>query len=163
MLTITETRPAPPVEDPPVAIPEDRRRRWSPAPATLMAAGAAVLAAATFLGVSLLRTTPATRAAAPVTTVGLTENTYQPGHDSGWHTHPGVHSVVVLEGVLTFVDGACNQLDVGAGQSWIGGREPHVVRNGTASPARLVVTYAFEQVSGLDHATTVPPPSCESR
>lgn len=162
MSTITVHRPSPPpaVESRPVAIPEVRARRLTPA--TLMAAGTAVLLAATFLGASVLRTTPP--APAPLTTVGLTENTYQPGHTSGWHTHPGVHSVVVLEGVLSIVDGACTPQVVGAGESWIGGREPHLVRNDTESPVRLVITYAFDQASALDHAATVAAPQgCTSR
>jgi quercetin dioxygenase-like cupin family protein len=162
MSTITETRPrtSPAVETGAPTLREPRARRLIPA--TLMAAGATVLVAAAFLGASVLRTTPA--APAPVTTVGLTENTYQPGHSSGWHTHPGAHSVVVLEGVLTIVDEACRQLDVGAGGSWIGGRDPHLVRNDTASPARLVITFAFDQASALDHAATVPAPQgCPSR
>jgi quercetin dioxygenase-like cupin family protein len=162
MSTITQTRPspAPAVEAGPGAIPEIPGRRLTPA--TLMGAGAAILVAAAFLGASVLTTSPATPA--PVTFVGLTENTYQPGHTSGWHTHPGAHSVVVLEGVLTIVDEACGQIDVGAGRSWIGGRHPHLVRNDTASPVRLVITYAFDQASALDHAATVPAPAgCTSR
>jgi quercetin dioxygenase-like cupin family protein len=169
MSTLTEFRPSPALEAAvplaPTAIPERRRLT----PAALMAAGGGVLLAAALLGASLLRATPAlvgpaAEAPAPATTVGITDATYPPGHSSGWHTHPGVHSVVVLEGVLTIFDQACNGQDVGAGQSYIGGRDPHLVRNDSATPVRLVVTYAFDQVSALDHAATVPaPPGCASR
>lgn len=167
MSTLTEFRPSPALETVPLAPAATTPERRRLTPATLMAAGGGVLLAAALLGASLLRTTPAAvapAAEAPATTVGITDATYPPGHSSGWHTHPGVHSVVVLEGVLTIFDQACNGQDVGAGQSYIGGRDPHLVRNDTDTPARLVVTYAFDQVSALDHAATVPaPPGCASR
>ncbi len=33
--------------------------------------------------------------------VVVTDGVYPAGHSSGWHAHPGLHSVVVLAGSLT--------------------------------------------------------------
>lgn len=91
--------------------------------------------------------------------VGTSDGTYQPGHSSGWHTHPGLHSVVVLTGTLTIYDAACARHDFGPGETYLGGREPHLATNETESAVQLVVTYVFAMSSPLDHATVVPAPA----
>ena len=57
----------------------------------------------------------------PFPTVGTATSSYGPGHTSGWHVHPGVHSVVVLSGTLTVYDENCVRTDYGPGQSYLGG------------------------------------------
>ena len=89
--------------------------------------------------------------------VGVADVRYEPGHDSGWHAHPGVHSVVVLSGILTIYDERCERQDYGVGQTYIGGIQPHVARNETPEPVELVVTYVY--TSRLDHGQVVAPPA----
>ncbi len=73
--------------------------------------------------------------------VGITELTYEPSQTSGWHVHSGIHSVVVLSGALTVYDQYCQRTELGPRQSYLGGSEPHLLRNERSEPAQLAVTY----------------------
>ena len=153
------------------AVGRDPRRRAL----SLLAAGGLLLVAAATLGISVAgapdpapgrATAPAPEAApAPAAAdpefpdVGVAANIYEPGHTSGWHTHPGVHSAVVLSGTLTVYDAACVRHDYGPGDVYLGGRDPHVARNDTSERVELVVTYVFPRVPAVDHATVVAPPA----
>lgn len=66
---------------------------------------------------------------------------YEPGHDSGWHTHPGIHAVAVLSGSMTVYDGECRATTYGPGQPYVGGRGLHLVRNQSSVPVEMSVTY----------------------
>ena len=83
-------------------------------------------------------------AASRLAEVATADLVYEPGHSSGWHVHPGVHSVVVVSGTLTVYDEACRRQDYGPGQSYLGGREPHLARNTGPEPVALVVTYVAD-------------------
>jgi quercetin dioxygenase-like cupin family protein len=87
---------------------------------------------------------------------------YEPGHTSGWHVHPGVHSVQVLSGTLTVYDEACGRRDYGPGETYTGGRAPHVVLNTGVENTALVVSYVADpSADGPGHP--VPAPSgCEA-
>ena len=74
---------------------------------------------------------------------------YAPGQSSGWHSHTGLHAVVVLSGTLTIVDGECQSHTYGAGDSYVGGRDVHVALNETATPLEMAVTYMFP--AGVSH------------
>ncbi len=68
--------------------------------------------------------------------------TFQPGGQSGWHTHPGPAFISVKEGTMTFYDQDCNATVRMAGQGFLDtGADPHLARNETGSPATNVVTY----------------------
>ena len=75
--------------------------------------------------------------------------TYAPGQSSGWHTHTGLHAVVVMSGTLTIVDGDCRRQIYGPGDSYVGGREVHLALNETAAPVEMAVTYMFP--AGVSH------------
>ena len=75
--------------------------------------------------------------------------TYAPGQSSGWHTHTGLHAVVVVSGTLTIVDTGCQRRTFGPGDSYVGGQEVHLAVNQTPSPLEMVVTYMFP--SGISH------------
>ncbi len=75
--------------------------------------------------------------------------TYAPGQSSGWHTHTGLHAVVVLAGTLTIVDGECRPHTYGPGDSYVGGGNPHLAVNHAASPLEMAVTYMFP--AGVSH------------
>jgi quercetin dioxygenase-like cupin family protein len=73
--------------------------------------------------------------------VTVLNQTYEAGKDSGWHAHPGIHAVAVLSGELTIYDEACVRHTYAAGESYVGGQLTHLVRNETALPVEMVVTY----------------------
>ena len=73
--------------------------------------------------------------------ISLVRQVYEPGHDSGWHAHPGIHAVAVLSGTLTVYDGSCQARTFGPGQPYIGGQELHLARNDTDAPVEMMVTY----------------------
>ena len=96
--------------------------------------------------------------------VVVTSGAYEAGHSSGWHVHPGLHSVVVLTGSLTVYDERCQRQDYGPGDAYLGGDRPHLVRNATPDSATYVVTYARLPSAALDPGTTVPAPTpCDLR
>ena len=90
--------------------------------------------------------------------------TYAPGQASGWHTHTGLHAVVVLDGTLTIVDGECQRRTFGPGESYVGGREAHLAINQFGSPVDMAVTYMFPAgVSHTDfHVPATAPAGCEA-
>jgi quercetin dioxygenase-like cupin family protein len=95
--------------------------------------------------------------------VGVARLTYAAGHSSGWHVHPGVHSVVVLAGTLTVYDERCGRQDYGPGDSYVGGSRPHMAHNETPDELTLVVTSVYRQSSTGDHGSPVPAPEgCEA-
>ena len=109
---------------------------------------------------------PPAAAAAPrgFPDVGVTDLSYLPGHSSGWHIHPGVHSVVVLAGTLTVYDEACGRTDFGLGQTYLGGSRSHLVRNEGSDVLAVAVTYVYAGATKTDHGGTVSAPAgCEPR
>ena len=96
--------------------------------------------------------------------VVVTGGAYEAGHASGWHVHPGLHSVVVLTGRLAVYDERCERADFGPGQVYLGGDRPHLVRNDGPTEATYVVTYARLPSAALDPGRTVPPATgCDLR
>jgi quercetin dioxygenase-like cupin family protein len=55
--------------------------------------------------------------------------TFQPGGTSGWHSHPGPVFVAVKSGTVTVYDATCIPRRYSAGQGFLEGPEPSVVRN----------------------------------
>ena len=133
------------------------------APLVAMAAGLIVTAVASFLLVVHLSSGSggagaATRRPAPASSgvaiggpsdVAAQTAFYAPGQSSGWHSHTGLHAVVVLAGTLTIVDGECRRHTYGPGDSYVGGRDVHLALNDTASPLEMAVTYMFP--AGVSH------------
>jgi cupin domain len=70
---------------------------------------------------------------------------FQPGGQSGWHSHPGPVFIQVVSGTMTFYesdDPACTRIVRTAGQGYLDvGEHAHIARNETAAPAQNVVTY----------------------
>lgn len=95
--------------------------------------------------------------------VGTSAVTYEPGHTSGWHVHPGVHSVVVLRGTLTIYDEYCVRTDYGPGETYLGGNAPHLARNDGVDELDVAITYVY-RVDSPDHGTPVTAPQgCDVR
>jgi len=70
---------------------------------------------------------------------------FQPGGQSGWHSHPGPVFIQVVEGQMTFYesdDPHCRPIVRSAGQGYLdAGERPHMARNETLHEAKNVVTY----------------------
>jgi hypothetical protein len=70
---------------------------------------------------------------------------FQPGGQSGWHSHPGPVFIQVLTGTMTFYesdDPTCTPIVRTAGQGYLDvGDHAHIARNETADSAQNLVTY----------------------
>jgi quercetin dioxygenase-like cupin family protein len=91
--------------------------------------------------------------------VSVVNQVYEPGQDSGWHAHSGIHAVAVLSGTLTVYDGQCRVQTVEPGRPYVGGQDVHRVRNETAEPIEMVVTYLAPRVAA-DSSRHVAAPPC---
>ncbi len=169
----------------PVTRPRRQRRRgvplraWRFGPLLLMAAGLAIFSVAALVLVPRLTSASAgavtaIRGPAPAfagvaiggpSDVAAQTASYAPGQSSGWHSHTGLHAVVVLSGTLTIVDGECRRQTYGPGDSYVGGRDVHLALNDTASPLEMAVTYMFP--AGVSHTgfhvPAAEPAGCGSR
>lgn len=71
--------------------------------------------------------------------------TFQPGGQSGWHSHPGPVFIQVVTGTMTFYesdDPTCTPIVRSAGQGYLDeGEHAHIARNESNAPAMNVVTY----------------------
>ncbi len=71
--------------------------------------------------------------------------TFQPGGQSGWHSHPGPVFIQVVSGTMTFYDSddpSCTPVVRTAGQGFLDyGEHAHLARNESSLEAQNVVTY----------------------
>ncbi len=75
--------------------------------------------------------------------------TFQPGATSGWHGHPGPVLVIVKSGTFTVYDASCTPRTYSAGQAFVEGPEPAVVRNEGTTVAESVATFLVPAGSPL--------------
>ena len=73
--------------------------------------------------------------------VYVTQVTFQPGGQTGWHSHPGPSLITVIEGTLTVYHDDCTSETFSAGESFtdIGCGDIHNIVNNTAAEAKTVV------------------------
>lgn len=163
------TPPATPTPEP----PQTRRRSSLAGPVLAMVSGVAALAFATTLVLDRQGPAPA---AAPSTAAGVTADpsaitlsardvsvvtqVYGPGEDSGWHAHSGIHAVAVLSGTLTVYDGQCRPQTFEPGRPYVGGQDVHLVRNETAAPVEMAVTYLSPSTGGGSTQRLPAPTGC---
>lgn len=87
--------------------------------------------------------------------------TFQPGGQSGWHTHPGPVFISVKEGTMTFYDQNCTATVRMAGQGFLDtGSDPHLARNESGAPATNVVTYFVPPNAPALRIDAPQPPNC---
>jgi len=84
--------------------------------------------------------------AEPALDVATQMITFQPGAQSGWHSHPGPVFISVIEGTMTFYesdDPACQPIVRHAGEGFLDGahEHAHIARNESGAPATNLVTY----------------------
>jgi quercetin dioxygenase-like cupin family protein len=72
--------------------------------------------------------------------VYVTEVTFQPGGQTGWHSHPGPSLITVTEGTLTVYHDDCTFQTYSVGESFtdLGCGDIHNVRNETGAEAKDV-------------------------
>ena len=152
--SLLAARPALPILTSIPAAPEKGRRRRLAGPVLAMVSGVVLLMVAASLVLDRQRPAPAGTPSLPpaaavessaVTVsardISVVTQVYGAGEDSGWHTHSGIHAVAVLSGVLTVYDGQCRPQTFGPGRPYVGGQDLHLVRNETAVPVEMAVTY----------------------
>ncbi len=145
------------------------RTAW---PLIAMASGLLVLAAAIAVVVSSDRGGAPAASTAPVATadptaitvsardVSVVSQVYGPGEQSGWHSHPGIHAVAVLSGVLSVYDDQCRLQTFEPGRPYVGGQQPHLVRNESSEPVVMAVTYLSPAAPGTATQHVAPPAGC---
>jgi quercetin dioxygenase-like cupin family protein len=72
---------------------------------------------------------------------------FEPGADSGWHTHPGTALDIVKSGTVTvYVQGPdCKPVTIEAGRAvFVPAGVPHLARNQGSVPAEVYVTYLVD-------------------
>jgi hypothetical protein len=83
--------------------------------------------------------------AKPTLDLAVQRIVFQPGGQSGWHTHPGPVFIQVVSGVMTFYesdDPDCTPIVRSAGQGYLDvGAHAHIARNETGTVAENLVTY----------------------
>jgi mannose-6-phosphate isomerase-like protein (cupin superfamily) len=83
--------------------------------------------------------------ARPALDVAVQTITFQPGGQSGWHSHPGPVFISVVSGEMTFYmgdDPECKPTVRRAGEGFLDtGDHTHIARNESGQPATNVVTY----------------------
>jgi hypothetical protein len=83
--------------------------------------------------------------AKPTLDLAVQRIVFQPGGQSGWHTHPGPVFIQVVSGMMTFYesdDPDCEPIVRTAGQGYLDvGEHAHIARNETESVAENLVTY----------------------
>ena len=83
--------------------------------------------------------------AKPAFDIAVQKIVFQPGGQSGWHTHPGPVFIQVVTGTMTFYqsdDPTCTPIVRTAGQGYLDlGEHAHIARNETTAEAQNIVTY----------------------
>jgi quercetin dioxygenase-like cupin family protein len=90
----------------------------------------------------------------------VTEHTFDPDGQTGWHSHPGPSLITVIEGTLTVYHDDCTSEIYSAGESFtdLGCGDIHNVRNETGAEAKDVAVQIVPH--GADRRTDEPDPGC---
>jgi quercetin dioxygenase-like cupin family protein len=138
-------------------------------PLLAMAVGLAIVAGAAIVLVAPDRSGVAVPAATRTDPLAITTSArdvsvviqiYEPGQESGWHAHAGIHAVAVSSGALTIYDSHCRAQIVEPGRPYVGGQEPHLARNETDAPVEMTVTYISPSAPGRSTEHVARPAGC---
>jgi quercetin dioxygenase-like cupin family protein len=90
----------------------------------------------------------------------VTQHTFQPGGQTGWHSHPGPSLITVIEGTLTVYHDDCTFETYSAGESFtdLGCGDIHDVRNEGATEAKDVAVQIVPH--GAPRREDKPDPGC---
>jgi hypothetical protein len=103
----------------------------------------------------------------PSVDVAVQTIVFQPGGQSGWHSHPGPVFIIVKEGTMTFYqadDPTCTPIVRHAGEGYLDlGEHPHIARNESDLPSTNTVVYFVPRGSALKINQPAPgTPGCPS-
>ena len=90
--------------------------------------------------------------------ISIQEAAYAAGGKNGWHSHPGLVMVTVLQGSLEWFDDACHSHIYNVGDSWTEGSARHAFRN--VGPGTLTVSAVFVTAKGVPYRTDKSAPAC---
>jgi quercetin dioxygenase-like cupin family protein len=90
----------------------------------------------------------------------VTQHVFQPGGQTGWHSHPGPSLITVIEGTLTVYHDDCTFETYSAGESFtdLGCGDIHNVRNEGATEAKDVAVQIVPH--GAPRREDKPDPGC---
>ena len=91
------------------------------------------------------------------------QHTYEPGANTGWHTHPGPVFITIKEGTLTFYeydDPTCTPKVLKAGQGYVDDGHGHMVVNASNAPAVDVSVIVAPLGGGFRDELAAPNPRC---
>jgi hypothetical protein len=101
--------------------------------------------------------------AKPAFDLAVQDIVFQPGGQSGWHTHPGPVFIQVVKGVMTFYmsdDPSCTPIVRSAGEGYLDlGEHAHIARNESGAVAENLVTY-FAPPGATLRIDADPPGNC---
>jgi quercetin dioxygenase-like cupin family protein len=83
---------------------------------------------------------------------------YGPGGHTGWHSHPGILLITVIEGSIEWYDSLCNRHVYNTGDSFTEGSQHHYYRTLGNANSRTIVTYVIGK--GLPRRVDDPEPAC---
>jgi quercetin dioxygenase-like cupin family protein len=83
---------------------------------------------------------------------------YAPNGHTGWHSHPGILLVSVIEGSIEWYDANCQRTVYNVGNSLTEGTATHYVRNVGSVNAHFMVTYIL--ANGQPRRIDQPAPPC---
>jgi hypothetical protein len=91
---------------------------------------------------------------------------FEPGGQSGWHSHPGPAIVLVTRGELTLYDGddeSCVGETFAVGQAFVDSGQGHIhlARNQTSAETEVWVTYLDVPPGGAFRADAADPGVCQ--
>jgi len=86
------------------------------------------------------------------------DTTTFPQKNSGWHYHPGLVLVTVVEGTVEWYDASCNKRLHVAGDFFTESDQIHFIRNAGTAPLRMIITFIIAK--GLTNKIYVPAPAC---
>lgn len=84
----------------------------------------------------------------------------EPNGTTGWHSHPGLAVIAVVEGTGKLYAADCSSQTFNAGDAFVeaGDDPPTVFRNESAEPVTLTVTFVYPK--GASFHRDVPNPGC---
>jgi quercetin dioxygenase-like cupin family protein len=91
------------------------------------------------------------------------QHDYNPGGQTGWHTHPGPVFITVTQGTLTYYlrnDPSCERHEVHTGEGFVDDGHGHLVRNETGEPAQDVSVILAPVAGAFRGELDAPDPDC---
>jgi quercetin dioxygenase-like cupin family protein len=90
--------------------------------------------------------------------ISIQEAAFGVGAHNGWHSHPGLVAVTVLQGSIEWFDQNCNRTVYNAGDSWTEGSAEHYFR--VLGTTTVQLTAVFITAKGEPYRTDKAQPAC---